>query len=312
MSALNLAWMITVVQQAIDARDQGTNIFVGNFPEIADLSARGYLEVNKRKKDADGNWFAVAPAGLTIETVSAALNPATAAPVAPVVQEVQQPAPVAPVAEATAVTQQPAPAVADTLAPATAPSLAETAQPQFASQPAVTPAAGEVIIGQGLAHQTLNTVQNAENESFDIDVGVAYVKRSNIAALQNAVRKPRPEKYPFSVIANLKLDPANLVNPAFVPSFHIANKESKNISGIVTRNNDLYEKQGVTFRAQQVDANDPKGAGVRVFAMSVDQAPARKTANKKKAAAAAAVSEAPSAATLVDNGVQVAQPQTAV
>lgn len=276
MSQLNIQWMITVMQQAIDARDQGTNIFVSDFPEIADLAARGFLIINKRKKDADGNWYATAAENLTNDVVTAALTSAAPAPA---------PAPV------------PVPAPVDT--------LAQTAVPQFdaAQAPAAPPVAaeGEVAIGGGTPRQVLETFANADGDQFELEVGVAFVKRSNIAGL-NAARQPRAEKYPFSKIADLKRD--NIGNDAFVPSFHIANKESKNISGMVTRNNEVYEKShGVTFRAQQVGAEDPKGAGVRVFAMSIAQAPARKRANKKEAA--------PSAETLVDSGAQtVAQVPT--
>ena len=271
MSQLNIQWMITVMQQAIDARDQGTNIFVSDFPEIADLAARGFLVINKRKKDADGNWYATAAENLTNDVVTAALTAAAAAP-APT------PAPV------------PVPAPVDT--------LAQTAVPQFdtATAPAAPPVAaeGEVAIGGGTPRQVIDTFANADGDQFELEVGVAFVKRSNIAGL-NAARQPRVEKYPFSKIADLKRD--HIANDAFVPSFHIANKESKNISGMVTRNNEVYEKShGVTFRAQQVGAEDPKGAGVRVFAMSIAQAPARKRANKKEAA--------PSAETLVDSGAQ--------
>lgn len=264
MSQLNIQWMITVMQQAIAARDQGTNIFVSDFPEIADLAARGFLIINKRKKDADGNWYATAAANLTNDVVTAALT------VPPV----------------------PVPEPVDT--------LAQTAVPQFdaAQAPAAPPVAaeGEVAIGGGTPRQVLETFANADGDQFELEVGVAFVKRSNIAGL-NAARQPRAEKYPFSKIADLKRD--NIANDAFVPSFHIANKESKNISGMVTRNNEVYEKShGVTFRAQQVGAEDPKGSGVRVFAMSIAQAPARKRANKKEAA--------PSAETLVDSGAQTA------
>lgn len=262
---LNREWQKQVFAQALSAVANGTYIFVGpQYPEIEDLVARGFLKLDKRKKDAEGNVSAVAVDGITQDHVDAVLSTADAAPA---------PAPVA--TETLAPTPAPAPA------PAPAP-IAE--QPVFDGEPAAT--VSDVVLGS-TEHSVIDTVALG-GENFEIETGVQFVKRApNIAALARST--VREDKYPFAAIADLKLKPEHINDDTFLPSFHIANKQLKNMSGMLKRFIEKYEATtDVTFRAQQVKANDPKGEGVRVFAMNKHTAPARKSPAKKKGADLAA------------------------
>lgn len=111
----------------------------------------------------------------------------------------------------------------------------------------------------------------------EIDVGVPFVAKVSKAAEKK--KNAGLEHHPFNDIAQFKIQ-----NPASLPSFHIADRAVKDMSNSVRRANERYEAEGspVTFRAAPADETDPKGKGVRVFAMFTHEAPAQRRANRKK------------------------------
>lgn len=293
---LNREWQIGVFAQALAATVDGAYIFVGpTIPEVEDLVAKGFLKLDKRKKDEAGNVSATAVSGVTEDQVRAALTAADVA-AAPV------PAPV-PTATETLAPQTPAPVPAP--AADTTVQLAATAQPVF-NNAETQLAVGDVVLGS-TDHAVVDTVELG-GEQFEIETGVQFVKRApNIA---NISRQPREDKYPFAVIAELKARPENIDNDEFLPSFHVANKQLKNMSNLMSKYIKQYEaSHGVTFRGRQVKEsdNDPKGAGVRIFAMNPKTAPERKSPIRKKTAATAETLAASPATPVVDGSEQYQQ-----
>lgn len=266
---LNTAWMLSVLQQAIANTAAGAPIFVGDHPEINALRDAGFLKIDKRKKgDEAGTYWAQA----TDTANEANFNAAFLAPAAP-----------------TALTDP-------NTTPAT---LEDTATPQFEqaahaapappplapaplAAPVSTDQAESTVIGANSNPQIVDTVVIGDT-SVAIQTGIAYVKHKP----KPPTRDPntvRAEKYPFSVLANMKRDNMHSATPDdnFVPSFHVAGAVTKNFSGNVTRANETYEaSHGVTFRSTNAAADDVNGAGVRVFCMSIAQAPARATRKAK-------------------------------
>lgn len=278
MTQLNTEWMLTVLRQAMANAASGSPIFVGDFPEIEALKQAGLLKVDKRKKgEEEGTFYATATEQASEAAFYAAFPPvqvqeAAPAPAAPAVTDyVPQ---FEPATQTAPVEQQAAPA------PAPAPALAPA--------PAVQEAADAVVIGADATPTTVDTATIGDTQ-FAIQTGIAFVKHKPKppARKEGTVRQ---EKYPFSVLAKLKLDNMNSEHPDdnFIPSFHVAGAVTKNFSGNISRanegteNNAGYEKtHGVTFRATQAAPNDPCGEGVRVFCMSLAQAPARQQRKAK-------------------------------
>jgi len=297
---LNRNWQSQVFAQALAASVNGTYIFVGaQHPEVQDLVDRGFLKLDKRKKDADGNVSATAVEGITQDQVDATLAAADATAPTPAAT----PAPVETLAPEPAPAPAPAPTAAPVPTPAPVDTLAQTAQPVFGADQNATAVStsGDVVLG-GTDHTVLNTVELG-GEQFEIETGVQYVKRSpNIA---NIARTPREDKYPFAALADAKRE--RLDDDTFLPSFHVAGKQLKNMSNLLSKYIKKYEaSHGVTFRGQQVKENDPKGAGVRVFAMNPATAPERKSPIRKKDAATAETLAASPATPAVD-GSEVTQ-----
>ena len=258
MSKLNTQWMASVLAQVIANTAQGVPTFVGEHPEIMALKEAGFIKIDKRKKgEEEGTFASVATETATMDAFHAAFpaDAAQAPQVAPQLAEVDTAAQVA----------------ADQAA-----QLAATAQPQFTDAPAPAPApapvaqavpdvaAGDLVIGGGTPAAVVDTVERG-GTSFAIEVGIPFVK---IKQRPPAARQTteRAEKYPFSVLAQLKYDNmhSDSPNPDFVPSFHVAGVQTKNFSGNVKRANDGSEKvqgyeatHGVTFRATAAGANDP-------------------------------------------------------
>lgn len=258
MSTLNVAWMVNVLAQAIEATASGSYVPVGDHAEIHAMRDAGFIKFDKRKKDENNSWMATAAEGVTVTQLEQHF---TAQDTAPQIQTEAAAIPAAPAFEA--------------------PALEQTAAPQFTAEqaPAAPVVHGEFVGQQLEAPVVVDTVTIGDN-AIEIESGIAYVKHVPVG-LRNVA--PRSEKYPFEQLATLKQQSTD-VN--FVPSFHIANMQTKNFSNTVTRANEKYEaSHGVTFRAQRAPANDPKGEGVRVFAMSLDQAPARQSRKKKEVAA---------------------------
>lgn len=209
---------------------------------------------------------------------------------APTVAEVQQAAAAvqptfhdapAPTAPAFAEPAQVAPAVQQTLGVAPVP--APVAQPlgTAPAAPAVQPAYSanaEVLLGTGQQHQVVGQAES-KNGTFEIEVGIPFHKKATGFVKgqgRNAEWKPA---YPFNEIAENKIQSG--IHSDQLPSFHVAGKEVRDMSTQVKRANEVWEAKEIagttdriTFRSANVGAEDPKGAGVRVYAMALSTAPA--------------------------------------
>lgn len=180
------------------------------------------------------------------------------------------------------------------VAPVTQP-VAEVTQTAPAAPAAAFKANEAVELGLNQSHQVVATAETKAGQ-FEIEVGVPFIKKAQGFVAGNAPRRKAEwtSKYPFSDIANAKIQAG--ISSEALPSFHLASTpdkkmEVKNISNDVKRASEYWEAQPiegstdrVTFRALSVGADDPKGEGVRIYAIALSQAPARRTVKKKKAA----------------------------
>lgn len=278
MSTLNTAWMLSTLVLALQQSKAGSYIKVDpELPEIKDLVARKYIKTNKKLHNAEGTVAAVAVDGAFAEDLISDLGldyetnivtvpvdlrkddaPATTpaapqAPVAPVADQAAQPA----VEQAIEQAQQPqAPAFYGEQA------QAQTAAPQ-----------GELKIGDG-EYQVLNSVER-RGKTIAIETGVAFVKKPT--GFAKGTGRTNEEAYPYA-----ELVAAKQANLGSAPSFHLADAKTKNVSSMIKRHALKYEvSHGITFRANAVDSTDPQGAGVRVYALTVEEAPARRATAKK-------------------------------
>lgn len=159
---------------------------------------------------------------------------------------------------------------------------------QGAAVPEVKPAYGAneaVTLGAGQAHAVVGNA-TVKDQTFEIEVGVPFSKKATGFTKGNAPKREWKPTLPFEEIANAKISYGH--DAEQLPSFHVPNSTTQKISGMVRRASDEYAKRPVagindliTFRATNVDETDPKGAGVRVYAMWLSKAPAVKTRTKK-------------------------------
>lgn len=169
-------------------------------------------------------------------------------------------------------------AVAET-APQIQPMPAEVAE--VAAQPTFhgneqAGATGAVVVGAGVP-TVMATVVAAAGE-FALEVGVPFKVAE---PSQKKAGSAAAERYPFSALVDMKL-----ANPDQAPSFVVADKKMSNLSTTLKRASERYEEsKGVTFRGTT------EGTGVRVHALFVTEAPARRVS--KKAAPAVDVQAAP-------------------
>ena len=317
MSQLNHEYLLTLFRTVQEGAANNTYaILPAEAEETKALAKAKYIKLSKRLHNADGNVGATLEDGATEADLRVDFEIADF-PAAPVVPETAAEAPFvlepAPVAE-TPVDAAPAPfaAVAQPVAEApaapfqeiaqTAP-VVEAQQPEFAPMttqvqtPAVTDAHIEQMtaeqqeaLGQAPVeeHDGLKVIGDNEHEviavartrngEVEIDVGVPFVTK--VSAAEKKEKNKGLEHHPFGEIAKVKM-----ANPATAPSFHLANRAVKDISNSVRRANDKYEKEGsqVTFRAAAATEGDPKGPGVRVFALFLHEAPAQRRSSKKDA-----------------------------
>lgn len=291
-----LATFITVLLQ----QQAGQNQLVdANIPEVQDLVSRGYFEL---RPELGQNGTAVVVRAVEAADVTPAnlardlgIDDATAqstyaahgiaADYAPFASLAAAPAP-AIAAPTVAEVQQAAAAVQPTFhdAPApTAPAFAEPAQvaQPLGTAPAVQPAYSanaEVLLGTGQQHQVVGQAES-KNGTFEIEVGIPFHKKATGFVKgqgRNAEWKPA---YPFNEIAENKIQSG--IHSDQLPSFHVAGKEVRDMSTQVKRANEVWEAKEIagttdriTFRSANVGAEDPKGAGVRVYAMALSTAPA--------------------------------------
>lgn len=267
MSTLNTTWMLAVLQQIIANTAAGAATDVSDCPEITALKDAGLIKVDKRKKGTtEGTYPATATETATVDAFHAAFPAQPQPPLAETAAPQFNDAP-APVAETPAPVAVPAPAPAP--APAPIAQVADGGQSEVGEI--------DVKIGSDATPAVIETVTIGD-AAIAVQTGIAYVKYKPKAPVRKTPTA-RPEKYPFSVIAKLKYDNMHSDNPDenFIPSFHVAGVISKNFNGNISRANPKIEEMyGVTLRGVNAAPNDPNGAGVRVFCMSLEQAPARK------------------------------------
>lgn len=313
MTTLNTPFVLSIFQAVAQGAAQGTYAIVpADAPEVAALVKAKYIKVSKKLHNADGNVGATLcdganEADLRIDfeiadfqsPVEAAVE--EVAPAAPFALEQHETAPVAQ-------TEEPAaPVLEETVAApfgTTNPEAAEVpthTAPEFTAMTAqiqtpATPVAeteiqhtanddelgaapvveqeGVKIIGD--ADFEVAEVAHTRNGDVDIDVGVPFVIKVSKAERKKATTGL--EHHPFKDIAAFKLQ-----NPSSAPSFHVAGRAVKDMSNSVRRANERFEKEGstVTFRAKRAAEHDPKGTGVRVFALFVHEAPAQRRSTRK-------------------------------
>ena len=317
MSQLNKEYLLTLFRTVQEGAANNTYaILPAESEETKALAKAKYIKLSKRLHNADGNVGATLEEGATEADLRIDFE-IPDFPAAPVVPEAASEAPFAlepaPVAE-TPVAAAPAPfaevAQPATEAPAapfqeiaqTAPAV-EAQQPEFAPMttqvqaPEVTQAHIEQLTAEqqdALGHAPVEehdglkvigdtdheviAVARTRNGEVEIDVGVPFVTK--VSAAEKKEKNKGLEHHPFGEIAKIKM-----ANPATAPSFHLANRAVKDISNSVRRANDKYEKEGsqVTFRAAAATEGDPKGPGVRVFALFLHEAPPQRRSSKKDA-----------------------------
>lgn len=319
MSQLNIAYLLAVFQAVATGTSQGSYAIVAaESPEVAALVKAKYIKLSKKLHNEDGNVGAVLVDGATEADLRVDFEipdyPAEAQePVAPAEEEIamtntnapvtENTAPVADYSAPQAAENQAAPFALDDLAPASESDTAfQSAQP-FAGLVDTVPSApvtedqihqinvetaeqigaapvveqnGSIVIG-GSEFEVAAVAQTRKGE-VEIDIGVPFVTKVSAAAKK---KTGGLEHHPFNDIAALKLQ-----NPNTAPSFHLAGRAVKDMSNAVRRANDRYEAQGsqVTFRANPADETDPKGTGVRVFALFLHEAPAQRRSSKKEVA----------------------------
>lgn len=317
MSQLNKEYLLTLFRTVQEGAANNTYaILPAESEETKALAKAKYIKLSKRLHNADGNVGATLEDGATEADLRVDFE-IPDFPAAPVVPEAASEAPFvlepAPVAE-TSVEAAPAPfaEVAQPVAEVPAApfqeiaptaTVAEGQQPEFAPMttqvqaPEVTQAHIEQLTAEqqdALGHAPVEehdglkvigdtdheviAVARTRNGEVEIDVGVPFVTK--VSAAEKKEKNKGLEHHPFGEIAKIKM-----ANPATAPSFHLANRAVKDISNSVRRANDKYEKEGsqVTFRAAAATEDDPKGPGVRVFALFLHEAPPQRRSSKKDA-----------------------------
>lgn len=315
MNTLNIPYVLSIFQAVAQGAAQGTYAIVpADAPEVAALVKAKYIKVSKKLHNAEGNVGATLCEGATeadlridfeIADFQAPLEAAAeeVAPAAPFALEQTETAPVAqfeaptaPVLEETIAapfgTSNPEAAEAPTHTapeftamttqiPTPAAPVTDTAAPEAESQLSAELGAAPVVEQEGVkiigdADFEVAEVAHTRNGDVDIDVGVPFVIKVSKAERKKATTGL--EHHPFKDIASFKLQ-----NPSSAPSFHVAGRAVKDMSNSVRRANERFEKEGstVTFRAQPAAENDPKGTGVRVFALFVHEAPAQRRSTRK-------------------------------
>lgn len=287
--SLNRAWMVATFAQILAQTEAGSFVPVNSsYPEIIDLTERKYVKTNKKLHNKDGEVAYVAVKGANVvdlltdlgytaadreelsTIISSELIDAMTQAQAPQTENTAasaQPAvPTAPTPAATAAPVAPAvpamPVATEQAVPATAvPTAADVA----ANIPAAPTLGGETLTQPATAavaqQQTPEGVESAENNTIDFDVDFTA-----------AAGKPVSKTINYDALVQAKL-----AHPESKPSLHIAGKKSKDISVPVKKQAEYYEKaNGITFRVRTVGESDPKGAGVRIFALTVEEAPERR------------------------------------
>lgn len=318
MTGLNIAYLLNIFVAARDATANGTYAIVpAEAPEVTALVKAKYIKTNKRLHNADGNVGAVIVEGATeadlrvdfeIPDFGAAPEAPVAAPAVddtvpvdtlPAVDDTVPAVPPAPSFGDVPATPFPAAPEAPLVAPATAEApVAAPVQEEFqamntvqnapvADDSAASPVAGTEVHETapvveegdvkliGASERQVVTVAQTRAGEVEIEVGVPF--QVKLTKAEQRKQNAGLEHHPYNTIAEFKA-----ANPTQIPSFHVAGKKLKDMSSGVKRANKRYEDQGsdITFRAQRVGADDPKGEGVRVYAMFTSEAPAIRRAKK--------------------------------
>lgn len=285
--SLNRKWMVQTFVQILAATEAGSFVPVNSaYPEIIDLTERKYVKQNKKLHNKDGEVAYVAAKGantvdlLTDLGYTAAdrdeLSQIISSELIDAMTQAQTPAqPQTPVAP-----QVPAAPTAPATPVAPVPTTPETPVTTAAAAPVVTAAdvAGNIPAAPTLGGEVLGSTATASTAAVQqnlsgIDTGAAIDLDVSFDA------KPVSKLIDYEGLVQTKL-----AHPESQPSIHIAGKKSKDISVQVKNQAEYYEKEkGITFRVRTVHDNDPKGAGVRVFALTVAEAPERRKFGGAKA-----------------------------
>lgn len=309
---LNTEYVLNIFTATRDATAQGSFAIVPEkAPEVVAMVKAKYIKLSKKLHNADGNVGATLVDGATeadlrvdfeipdFPQAAEAPEAPVAAPEAPAAPTLQAPVAEAPVAAGEAPFSDVIPAaepqpefqamntqIEETtpvsfdapVAPVFESAVGSAVQPEAVNQVATAPVTeqGDVKLIGDSAYDVATVVPTRSGE-VEIEVGVPFTVK--VTKAEQRKQNAGLEHHPYSAIAEFKL-----ANPTSTPSFHVADKELKDMSSSIKRANARFEKEGsqVTFRAQRADENDPKGAGVRVYALFVSEAPAQRTVRRKK------------------------------
>lgn len=286
---LNTGWMVaTFITVLSETSKGGFAVLDKTWDEVAELKRLTYIKAapSKHKNGNEIAFTAQKDAHVEdlindldlnlsdfIDQIPAELRKMTnenaQVPQAPVFEQNEQapaPAPVYPVdnedgGEVDAAPQ--APVAADLQ-----PQFSETAQAPAATDAADAPQVDYApVIGENVTYGVLDKVETQIGE-LDIEVGIPFKQ-----TIKKASQPKAGSIYPFATLAEQER-----AHPNTAPSFHLKDKILKNMSASLRRACITFEEShGVTFRGRNVGADDPKGEGVRIFALQKDAVPARRS-----------------------------------
>lgn len=266
--------MVSTFIQILTATENGSFVPVNaEYPEIIDLTERKYVKQNKKLQNKDGLVAYVAVKGANVVDLLTDLGYTAAdrEELSTIISSelieamTQAQAPQAPSAEATPAAPQVPQAPQVPAAPAV-PTATDAAQ---------TVPAAPTLGGAVLAQATTPVAAVAETApAVQQELAVGEV----VSTIDFDVDFVAPAGKPTSKTIDYDgLVKAKLARPDTKPSLHIAGKKSKDISVPVRKQAEYYEQHnGITFRVRTVGDSDPKGAGVRIFALTVAEAPERR------------------------------------
>lgn len=280
--------MVSTFIQILTSTENGSFVPVNpSYPEIIDLTERKYVKQNKKLHNKDGLIAYVAVKGanavdlLTDLGYTAAdreeLSTIISSELIEAMTQAQTPAPAAPTTDAAYAA--PAPQVPQVpSAPEPSAALAVPAVPTATDATQTVPAA-PTLGGVVLAQATTPVAAAAETApAVQQELNVGEAASAAVSTIDFDVDFEAPASKPTSKTIDYDgLVKAKLAHPDTKPSLHIAGKKSKDISVPVRKQAEYYEQHnGITFRVRTVGDSDPKGAGVRIFALTVAEAPERR------------------------------------
>lgn len=279
--SLNRAWQVATFVSILAATEAGSFVPVNAaYPEIIDLVDRKYVKKNTKLHNKDGNVAFVAMKGATAVDLLTDLG-YTAADRDELSQIISQELIEAMTTAQTQAQPQVAAAAAPRAPQIPAAPIAPAAQaetPVTASTPAA-PTVGGAVAPIATAAPVLPRTDGAAQSQPALDLGMSDEIDFGVA-FTTVASKPSSKTLNYDGLVKAKL--ADLTSQ---PSLHVAGRKAKDLSAPVKRQAEYYEKtNGITFRVRSVGDTDPKGAGVRIFALTLEEAPERRAFGGKKAA----------------------------